>query len=76
MSGWSPPTLSRKWLVGICLFYILLFGYALIFLQELLLGVVVGVLVGSLYILWRVLVAVEAIADALQRLAHQREQDG
>lgn len=76
MSDWSPPTLPREWRVGICLFYVILFGYSLIIAQRLLFGILIGVLVGLVYVSWRFLRTIEAIADALQRIAHQREQDG
>lgn len=74
MSGWSPPSLSREWRIGIALFYVFLFVYFLIFLQRLLTGIFVGSLIGLCYIVWRFLIATEAIADALHRIAHQREQ--
>lgn len=76
MSGWSPPEISREWLVGVGVVYIALLGYSLVVVQQvLLLGLFPGLLLVSLYLLWRFLVAVEAIADALQRIAHQREQE-
>jgi hypothetical protein len=40
-----------------------------------LLVVVPGLLAAALYLAWRFLVAVEAIADALQRIADRREQN-
>ena len=34
-----------------------------------------GILLGALYLSWRFVAAVEAIADALQRIAYQQEQN-
>jgi hypothetical protein len=75
MSTWSTPSIPRPWRVGIGLLCVLLFGYFLIIAQQLLLGLLFGVLLGGLYLSWRFVAAVEAIADALQRLARQQEQD-
>ncbi|RRJ29231.1 hypothetical protein [Halocatena pleomorpha] len=58
---------------GIEIFSIVVFGYALIRGQFLLGMVAVGG-VWLVYFLWRLLFAVETIADALQRIArHQAE---
>lgn len=74
MSEWSPRSVPRQWVVGIGLVYALVATYSLLVIQQILLGVVVpAALIVSSYILWRFLVAVEAIADALQRIARQRE---
>lgn len=76
MSDWSPPSVPRKWAVSIGILYLLLIIYAVIVAQQLLLfGIVPGMILVSVYVLWRFFVAVEAIADALQRIAHQQEQD-
>lgn len=75
MSGWSPPAVPRTWLAGIALLYALLLGYLILVVHQILLGVVVGILLASIYLVWRFIVAVEAIADAQQRIAHQREED-
>lgn len=75
MPDWSPPSISQGWLVGIGLLSVAWLGYSLLILSQLLLGLLPGIVIGALYILWRFLVAVEAIADALQRIAHQREQE-
>jgi len=75
MSEWSPPSVPRQWGVGIRLVYALVAVYSLMVIQQFLLGVVIpAVLIVSSYLLWRFLVAVEAIADALQRIARQREE--
>lgn len=49
--------------------------YSLLIAQQLLLGVLPRIVLSVFYFVWRFLVAVETIADALQQLAHQREQD-
>lgn len=74
MSEWSPPSRSRRWKVGVELLCIVVFGYALV-LGQFLLGVLAVVGVWLLYVLWRFLHATEAIADALYRIADQREAD-
>jgi hypothetical protein len=76
MSGWSPPSIPREWLAVVAVAYLLLLGYSLIVVQEVLvLGLFPGMALVSLYLLWRFLVAIEAIADALQRIARQREDE-
>jgi len=76
MPGWSPPSVPREWLVGIGVAYAALFGYGLLVAQQILLfGLFPAVFLVSVYFLWRFLAAVEAIADALQRLARQRERE-
>ena len=76
MSDWSPPSVPRHWLIGIGVLYVLLAVYSVLVVQQILLGVVVpGMVIVSVYITGRFLVAVEAIADALQRIADQREED-
>ncbi len=71
MSHWSPATLPREWLVGIIAVYLIGLGYLIVVAQQLLLGVVLGAGMLLLYFLWRLLVAIEAIADAQQTLANQ-----
>jgi len=75
MTGWSPPTISRQWLIGIGTVYALLLAYVVLVLGELLVGLVPAFAFLSLYFAWRFLLAVEAIADALQRIAREREDD-
>lgn len=74
MSGWSPPSPSNRTVavVGILLLAVLL--YALLIAQHVLLGLFPVVAVGAGYVAWRLLLAIEAIADALQRLATARER--
>lgn len=73
MSGWSPPRLPRSWLVGLAVGYLLFVSYAVIIAQQFLFAVVLGIALVSTYLLWRFIRAVEAIADALQRIADSRD---
>ncbi|WP_136716280.1 hypothetical protein [Halorientalis salina] len=75
MPGYSPPSIPRSWLAGIGLVFALLFGYSLLVVQTPLLVLFPAVLAGLLYVGWRFLVAIEAIADAQQRLARHREEN-
>jgi hypothetical protein len=75
MTNWSPPSLPRRWLAVAAALYALVIAYSVVVLGQLLLGVLPGLLFVSLYVSWRALAAVEAIADAQQRIAHQREQE-
>jgi len=76
MSEYSPPSIPPKWAVSIGVGYILLLGYSLIITGEVFVfAVIPAMFLLSLYIVWRFLVAVEAMADAFQRIASQREQD-
>ncbi|WP_188884437.1 hypothetical protein [Halarchaeum grantii] len=74
MTDWSPPSIPRNWLIAIVVFYILLLAYSLLIAGQLLLGVLPGFVLVFLYFLWRGMVAVEAIADAQQRMATLREE--
>jgi hypothetical protein len=74
MSGWSPPSPSRRTVAAIATGYVLIAAYSLVITAQLLLGVILpGVVLLGSYLLWRFLRAVEAIADALQRIADARE---
>jgi hypothetical protein len=75
MADWSPPSIPRNWLAAIVVFYALFLGYSILIAGQLLLGVIPAFVLGLLYFSWRLLVAVEAIANALQRIASQREQN-
>jgi len=74
MAEWSPPSISRTGVIAIGVFYVLLLAYSIVIAGQLLLGLLPGFLIVVLYFLWRGLVAVEAIADAQQRMASRREE--
>lgn len=75
MSDWSPPTLSRGQLAGIAVGLLAVAAYSLVIVQQLLLVIVPAVAVAVAYLVWRFVVAVEAIADALQRLAADKTDE-
>ncbi|ESS06665.1 MAG: hypothetical protein A07HB70_01386 [uncultured archaeon A07HB70] len=72
MSGWSPPTLSRRQLATVGLLIAVSVTYSVFVAAQLLLALGPVVLLVTLYLAWRLLLAVEAIADALQRIADAR----
>ncbi|WP_225333674.1 hypothetical protein [Halomicrobium urmianum] len=77
MTGWSPPRPSPRAVAAAVALYALVLAYALLVVQQVLLGVLFGVFFVGLYFAWRLLRAVEAIADAQQRMADRREyRDG
>ena len=69
MSGWSPPALSRRQLAAVGLLIAVSVVYSVFVAAQLLLVLGPAVLLVTLYFAWRLLLAVEAIADALQRIA-------
>lgn len=73
MIGFILPA-SRGRRFGIKLLSIAVFVYALI-RGQLLIGILVAGWIWLLPIAWRFLIAVETIADALQRIADQQETD-
>lgn len=75
MTDWSPPSIPRNWLVAIVVFYIAFLAYSIVIAGQLLLGVFPAFIIVFLYIIWRALAAVEAIADAQQRIASQQEEN-
>ena len=75
MSDWSPPTLSRGQLAGIVVGLLAVSAYSLVIAGQILLVVLPAAAVVAVYLTWRFIRAVEAIADALQRIAdHQTEE--
>jgi len=75
MSDWSPPTLSRGQLAGIVVGFLAVSAYSLVIAGQILLVVGPAAAVVAGYLTWRFIRAVEAIADALQRIAdHQTEE--
>ncbi|MXR50778.1 hypothetical protein GRX03_04050 [Halovenus sp. WSH3] len=75
MSEWSPASMSREWILVVALICVGLFLYSLLIAGQALLGILPAVLFGAVYVTWRFLVAVEAIADALQRIASEYERE-
>jgi len=75
MSDWSPPSIPRTWLLVSSVLFVLLFAYSVVILAQPLIVLVLGASIVWFYLLWRFIVAIEAIADAQQRIATQREQD-
>jgi hypothetical protein len=74
MSGWSPPTLSRGQLAGIIVGLLAVAAYSVVIIGQLLLVVIPAVAVVVVYLIWRFVRAVEAIADAQQRRAANAQQ--
>ncbi|PSP28785.1 hypothetical protein BRC64_11965 [Halobacteriales archaeon QH_10_67_22] len=75
MADWSPPSPSRALLAGAGLLWVILLGYAVLVRGAILLGLLPGLLIVVVYFLWRVLVALEAIAVGVHRIADQRERE-
>ncbi|SFS13149.1 hypothetical protein SAMN05216559_4209 [Halomicrobium zhouii] len=75
MSEWSPPTVPRSWLLVAGVLFVLWLAYAVVIVQQILLGSLPLIAFATLYVGWRFLVAFEAIADGLQRIADQQEHD-
>lgn len=73
-SEWSPPTIPRGLRVIVLVVTLLWIAYTLVIIQEILLGLLVVFLFGCLYVGWRFLAAIEAIAVALQRIAGHYER--
>ena len=73
MPGWSPPSIPRSWTATIIVLYILFLLYSVLIAVQPLLGLLPALTIIPLYLLWRLLIAVEAIADAQQRIAHQQD---
>ena len=74
MPGWSPPTLSRGQLAGIIVGLLAVAAYSVVIIGQLLLVVIPAVAVVVVYLIWRFVRAVEAIADAQQRRAANAQQ--
>lgn len=75
MSGWSPNPVPRKWLLGLSIAAALVVVYAVVVLQRIRFVLLAGLVLFVGYFLWRFVRAVEAIADALQRIADDRVND-
>lgn len=76
MSERSPPAVPQNWLLAAGVLFAVWLAYSFVVIQEILLGALPLVAFAALYLGWRFLVAVEAIADGLQRIADQKERDG
>jgi CHASE2 domain-containing sensor protein len=74
VSGWSPPAPSRAVVVGFGAASLLILAYALLIQGAILLGLLPVLLIGLGYLVWRIVAAVEAIADAAQRIADEHER--
>ena len=73
MADRSPPSPPSSIVVVFLCCWLLWLLYALLVMQAVLLGLLPGLLAAAGYVAWRLLVAVESIADSLQRLAEERE---
>ena len=74
MTGWSPPTLSRGQLAGIIVGLLAVAAYSVVIVGQLLLVVFPAAAVVVVYLIWRFVRAVEAIADAQQRRATDSDE--
>lgn len=74
MSGWSPPRPSNGQIAGIILVVVVIFAYSTIIAQQLLLGLFPALIIFVVYFVWRFLRAIEACADALQRIADNKSE--
>jgi hypothetical protein len=73
MSGWSPPVPSNRQIAGIVLVVVVVLIYSTVIAQQLLLGLIPPLFILALYLAWRFLRAIEACADALQRIADNHQ---
>ena len=76
MPGWSPPSVPRTALVTAAVLYAVVLVYLVLIRGTILLGLFPGVVAVVLYVVWRFLVALEAIADGVHRIADQHEREG
>ena len=74
MTGWSPPTLSRGQLAGIIVGLLAVAAYSVVIVGQLFLVVLPAAAVVVVYLIWRFVRAVEAIADAQQRRAADSDE--
>jgi len=75
MSGWTPPSIPRVWLATLGVLSVAILAFSVFIEGALLLGLIPIFALVSVYLLWRFLRAAEAIADALQRIARERERE-
>jgi|APHM01.1.fsa_nt_gi hypothetical protein len=74
MTGWSPPTLSREQRAGIIVGLLAVAAYSVLIVGQLLLVLFPAAVVVVVYLIWRLVRAVEAIADAQQRRAADSDE--
>ncbi|WP_430503863.1 hypothetical protein [Haloparvum sp. PAK95] len=75
MAEWTPPTMQPTTKIGIGALVLLLTAYAILIAGQLLLVVQVIAMGATVYVAWRALLAVEAIAEAQQRIAAAEERN-
>lgn len=75
MSDRSPPTIPLQALPIVVVLYAAVALYFVLVVQRILLAVFVGLLFATAYFAYRLLAAVEAIADAQQRMADRQESE-
>lgn len=73
MSDWSPPTVPPQALPVVVALYAAVVLYSVVVVQRFLPAVFVGLLFVTAYFAYRLLMAIEAIADAQQRMANRQE---
>ena len=76
MPGWSPPSVPRTALVTAAVLYAVVLVYLVLIRGTILLGLFPGLVAVVLYVVWRFLVALEAIADGVHRIADEHEREG
>lgn len=74
MAEWTPPTMQPTTKIGIGALVLLLTAYGIVIAGQLLLVVQVIAIGATVYLARRALVAVEAIAEAQQRIAAAEER--
>lgn len=74
MPDWSPPAIPRSVIAVVCLVLLVELAYAVLIRGSILIGVLPGLVLVVAYVVWRFLVAFEAIAVALHRLADERQE--
>jgi len=76
MTGWSPPSPPAALVAGVAVLALAWLVYAVLVQGSFLLGLLPVLVLAALYVLWRFLVALEAVADGLHRIADEDEREG
>ena len=76
MPGWSPPSVPRTALVTAAVLYAVVLVYLVLIRGTILLGLFPGLVAVVLYVVWRFLAALEAVADGVHRIADEHEREG